>query len=38
MNLIGKRIKYNIQAGSATAEPACIITKFLMKSLFDAVA
>ena len=38
MNLIGKRIKYNIQAGSAIAEPACIITKFLMQSHFDAVA
>lgn len=38
MNLIGKRIKYNMQAGSAVAEPACIITKFLMKPLFDAVS
>lgn len=38
MKLIGKRIKYNIQAGSVVAEPACIITKFLMQSLFDAVS
>ena len=37
MKLIAKTIKYNIQAGSAIAEPACIITKFLMKPLFDAV-